>query len=100
CPCGYFGTDRCRCAETEVRKYQRKLSGPIVDRIDLQVELARLTTEERFTEAGEDLSPRMRAAVDEARARQAARFVGTGIACNAAIPGGRVREYCRFADDA
>ncbi len=96
CPCGDFGTDRCRCKETEVRKYQAKLSGPIVDRIDLQVELQRLTTEERFADDGQDISSRMRAAVDQARSRQAERFKGTGIACNAAIPGGRVREYCRF----
>jgi magnesium chelatase family protein len=99
CPCGYYGTDRCRCKEADVRRYQRKLSGPIVDRIDLQVELARLTTEERFSETSDEISGRMRAAVEEARARQTARFTGTGIPCNAAIPGGRVRDYCRFSAD-
>ena len=35
CPCGYFGSDRCRCTERDVKKYQAKLSGPILDRIDL-----------------------------------------------------------------
>jgi len=42
CPCGFFGTDMCRCKDTEVKKYQKRLSGPILDRIDLQVELQRL----------------------------------------------------------
>ena len=47
-PCGYFGSDMCRCKDADVKRYQKKLSGPIVDRIDLQVELERLSTEERF----------------------------------------------------
>lgn len=97
CPCGYFGSDRCRCKPAEVRRYQSALSGPIIDRIDLQVELSRLTTEERFAAEGEGISGRMRAAVEAARARQAARFKGLNIPCNAAIPGGRVRELCTFS---
>jgi magnesium chelatase family protein len=97
CPCGYFGSDRCRCKPAEVRRYQSALSGPIIDRIDLQVELSRLTTEERFAAEGEGISGRMRAAVEAARARQAARFKGLNIPCNAAIPGGRVREFCTFS---
>jgi len=48
CPCGYFGSDMCRCKDTDVKKYQKKLSGPILDRIDLQVEMDRLSTEERL----------------------------------------------------
>jgi len=97
CPCGYFGTDQCRCKETDVRRYQKKISGPILDRIDLQVELARLSTDERFAEVEEDVSPRMRATVESAREHQRRRFNGTGIAFNAAIPGGHVREYCDFS---
>jgi magnesium chelatase family protein len=100
CPCGYFGTEMCRCKDLEVKKYQRKLSGPILDRIDLQVEMDRLTTEERFAEAEPDLSPRLRAAVERARQRQVERFAGTGIPFNAAIPGGRVFEYCGMTEEA
>jgi magnesium chelatase family protein len=97
CPCGYFGTDMCRCKDTEVKKYQKKLSGPILDRIDLQVELQRLTTDERFEPPEPNLSARLRASVEAARDRQAQRFRGTGIAYNAAIPGGNVLESCRFS---
>ncbi|APW63992.1 YifB family Mg chelatase-like AAA ATPase [Paludisphaera borealis] len=98
CPCGYYGTDGCTCAVTEVRKYQKKLSGPIVDRIDLQVELRRLSTEERFAEPEKGVSPRLRAKVELARERQERRFSGQGIPFNAAIPGGKVMEYCSFDD--
>jgi magnesium chelatase family protein len=97
CPCGYYGSDMCRCKEADVRKYQKKLSGPIVDRIDLQVELQRLTTDERFEPPEPNLSARMRASVEAARDRQTHRFRGTDIPYNAAIPGGNVLEYCRLS---
>ena len=97
CPCGYFGTDRCRCRDAEVKKYQNKLSGPILDRIDLQVEMDRLSTDERFADAEQDASPRLRAWVESARNRQIERFGGTEVPFNAAIPAGRVLEFCNLA---
>jgi len=100
CPCGYFGSDMCRCKDTDVKKYQKKLSGPILDRIDLQVEMDRLSTEERFAPIEEDLSARLRMKVERARDRQIARFAGKGIPYNAAIPGGTVLDYCEFSSEA
>jgi magnesium chelatase family protein len=100
CPCGYFGSDRCRCSEKDVRKYQKKISGPILDRIDLQVELNRLSTDERFAEQPQEESPRMRAMVEVARQRQWQRFANKGVPCNAAIPGGYVLDYCNFSEAA
>ncbi|MSR60617.1 MAG: ATP-binding protein [Planctomycetaceae bacterium] len=101
CPCGFYGTEQCRCKQTDVDKYQRKLNGPILDRIDLQVEMERLSLDERFEAAPEEeLSPRMRAKVEKARERQLARFAGTDIPYNAAIPGGYVLDHCRFSADA
>jgi magnesium chelatase family protein len=97
CPCGYHGDDNCRCRPADVRRYQAKISGPILDRIDLQVEMARLTTEERFGGTTADESPRLREKVELARDRQRLRFRETGIPFNAAIPGGRVVDYCRFS---
>lgn len=97
CPCGYYGTDRCRCREADVRKYQKKISGPILDRIDLQVEMQRLSVEEKFADVEVDLSGRVRARVEAARERQVKRFVGTDIPFNAAIPAARVREFCSFS---
>lgn len=100
CPCGYYGTELCHCKESEVRKYQKKLSGPILDRIDLQVELQRLSTEERFAQTETNVSARLRAVVETAREGQHKRFAGTGIPYNAAIPGGQVLDYCDFSTDA
>lgn len=98
CPCGYFGTDQCICKERDVKSYQKKLSGPLLDRIDLQVELQRLTTDERFAHSDGDRSHEIRAKVEEARERQRQRFEGTSVPHNAAIPGGRVRQYCVFSE--
>jgi magnesium chelatase family protein len=99
CPCGYYGTEKCRCREADVQKDQKKISGPILDRIDLKVEMSRLSVEEKFAEAEANVSPRIRARVEAARERQARRFEGTGIPFNGAIPGGRVRELCNFSPD-
>ncbi|MDA0835700.1 MAG: YifB family Mg chelatase-like AAA ATPase [Planctomycetota bacterium] len=98
CPCGFFGTDRCRCPEADVDRYLKKLSGPLLDRIDLQVELKPLTTDERFAETEDGVSSRLRAKVEKARERQQRRFEGTQIPFNAAMPGGHVRDYCQFSN--
>lgn len=100
CPCGFFGTDDCRCTIKNVENYQKKLSGPILDRIDLQVDLQRLTLEERFADAEDEVSPEIRKMVQKARDKQHKRFEGTEIPFNAAIPGGHVRDYCDFSTKA
>jgi magnesium chelatase family protein len=100
CPCGYWGTELCRCTAKQVQRYQSKISGPILDRIDLQVEMARLSTEERFAENAPEASPAIREKVEEARERQIARFKESRILHNADIPGGRVRDYCMFSTSA
>ena len=99
CPCGFYGTDRCRCSPQQVKKYQVKISGPILDRIDLQVELERLSLDERFAPTKEGQSQKLRSQVQHARERQEKRFWGTAVTFNAAIPGGHVAEYCEFSSD-
>ena len=102
CPCGYYGTgtDRCTCKERAVHAYQEKLSGPLLDRIDLQVELEHLSIDEQFAETTQEESPQLRGSVEAARERQRKRFDGTSIPYNAAIPGGQVRDYCRLSQAA
>lgn len=97
CPCGYHPSPQCRCTAREVERYLKKISGPILDRIDLQVELDRLTADERFAPTTDGESAHVRAVVARARERQEDRFAETSIPFNAAIPGGRVEDYCRFA---
>ncbi len=99
CPCGYYGSELCRCKPSEIKRYQGKISGPILDRIDLQVEMKRLTTEERFAEKNPESSSVLRARIEEARQRQQKRFTGMNVPFNAAIPGGRVRDLCAFSED-
>ncbi len=83
CPCGYFEDPEreCRCSANEVFRYQRKLSGPLMDRIDLHLEIPRVGTAELRGTAGGDPSEteRARAKVIRARERQAERFRAAGI---------------------
>jgi len=99
CPCGYYGTQKCSCKPGDVKKYQQKLSGPLLDRIDLQVEMASVPFEARFASPEPNLSAKFRVRVQAARERQKQRFAGTGIPFNAAIPAGRVQEFCNFSRD-
>ena len=99
CPCGFYGSAQCTCHDRDVAAYHKKLSGPLLDRIDLQVELARLSTDERFADSEREQTPKLRERVERARSIQHKRFEGTNIPRNAAIPGGAVREYCRFSPD-
>lgn len=100
CPCGYYGTEDCRCKEAEVIRYLSKISGPILDRIDLQVELRALSTKERMSPAAVGISKKLRQKVQKARDRQHERFDGTEIHNNAAIPAGATFDYCKFAGTA
>src|SRR5262249_4249929 len=72
-------------------------SGPILDRIDLQVQMNPVSLEDRFATPEQGLSAKLRARVQAARERQAQRFAGSDIPFNAAIPAGRVRELCNFS---
>jgi magnesium chelatase family protein len=98
CPCGYAGTSQCNCDPKSIEKYQKKLSGPLLDRIDLQVPVMTLSLDERFASVADGETPKMRALVEKARRRQQQRYSGTDIAHNAAIPGGQVQDHCQFSD--
>ncbi|XZE19450.1 YifB family Mg chelatase-like AAA ATPase [Pirellulaceae bacterium SH449] len=100
CPCGYAGDPRCRCEIKTIEKYQKKLSGPFLDRMDLQVFLKPLSQAERFTHVNESESKQIRLYVEKARNLQLDRFKGQNITCNAEIPGGRVVDFCRMSADA
>jgi magnesium chelatase family protein len=99
CPCGMGADRRCRCSDGEVARYRRKLSGPLLDRMDLLVHVDRPTPEQ--LEAGAVTSSAdVLAAVRVARERQAARLAGTGVATNAAMTSRLVRESVRADGDA
>jgi magnesium chelatase family protein len=102
CPCGYRGvrSAECRCDEAMVAKYVGKLSGPLLDRIDLQIEIARVPFDEMVRYDGAEHSAQIRARVVAARERQRVRFSGTMLACNAEIPGNAMQRYCALDEPA
>jgi magnesium chelatase family protein len=92
CPCGNYaargpGADRCECAETARRHYQRKLTGPIVDRVDIWLPLTAQASQSRDTFDPPEDSATVRQRVVAARARQAARYAGCAWQLNSAVPG-------------
>lgn len=102
CPCGYRGARsmECRCDDAAVARYVSKLSGPLLDRIDLQIEVARVPFEEMASTARGERSADIRKRVIAARQVQTQRFSGTPITCNAEIPGSAVRTYCALDEPA
>lgn len=100
CKCGWYGTERCTCTKAAVQQYLHRLSGPLLDRIDLQVavqpvEYAALAAR---GQASEEHSANIRARVLAARERQYARQ-GADV-CNAAIPPPQLAEHCPLSADA
>ncbi|MBR7092072.1 MAG: YifB family Mg chelatase-like AAA ATPase [Clostridia bacterium] len=96
CPCGYFGhpTRRCTCTSAAATAYLSRISGPLLDRIDLHVEVPPVAYDQLAGNRKEEGSAAIRARVNAARAVQRARYEGTGILGNAQIPAGRLRDYC------
>ncbi len=96
CPCGYYGdpTRACTCSSAMVTRYQKRVSGPLMDRIDLHVEVPRVEYEKLASTHRGESSADVRARVEAARARQAERFAGTGLYANADMGPGEVRRFC------
>lgn len=96
CPCGYYGDSHheCRCTAAAVSAYRSKLSGPLMDRIDLHVELAAPTWDELKARTGTPESPIVRQRVVEARARQSHRFQEYGVHTNGRMDARAVRRWC------
>lgn len=95
CPCGYYpDMARCRCAPWEVRRYLGRISGPILDRIDICVEASPLKFEDIAGRPSGESSVQIRERVLAARERQAARFRGTNLRFNADMGAAQVEQYC------
>lgn len=99
CPCGYAGSDRCTCGEVELRRYQRRLSGPLLDRMDLLVTVERPEERELRGPATID-SATAGARVAEARERQLVRLRETAASCNGELDAALVRAHVRLEDGA
>jgi magnesium chelatase family protein len=100
CPCGFAGVgDRCRCGEPDLRRHQRRLSGPLLDRMDLLINVER-PGEAELRAPPETTSARTRARVAAARERQRFRLQGTSAACNGEMDARLVRRHVRLVQAA
>ncbi|HEV7766553.1 MAG TPA: YifB family Mg chelatase-like AAA ATPase [Thermoanaerobaculia bacterium] len=98
CPCGYFnhGRRECICTHHEIVRYLAKISGPLLDRIDLQVEVAALTTEEITSIEPAESSASIRERVEAARQIQRDRYRRASIQCNAEMTTRHMRRACEL----
>lgn len=102
CPCGYYGhpSRSCVCSPQAVRQYLSRISGPLLDRIDLHVEVPPVEYGQLAARQPGEASASIRERVNAARLKQRERFAGTRIACNACIPAGKLSEYCPLSNEA
>ncbi|MCD7872640.1 MAG: YifB family Mg chelatase-like AAA ATPase [Clostridiales bacterium] len=102
CPCGYFGhpTKECVCTEAAKKRYRDKISGPILDRIDIHIEVEPVDYEKLSSKEPEESSEEIRKRVNKAREIQRKRFAGTDISCNAKMSPKVTKEYCVLSDEA
>ena len=98
CRCGWRGhpSGRCSCTDAMVEKYVSRISGPMLDRMDLHVEVPSVEFEAMRRRQSPEPSSAIKARVDAARARQAERFAGSGVSCNAHMTAARVGEFCKL----
>lgn len=102
CPCGYYGdpSGRCRCSDSAVFKYLSKISGPLLDRIDLHLEVSAVKYQEISSDEKSEDSETIRKRVEEARKIQTERFKGLSIYSNSQIPSGMMDKFCPLSDSA
>ncbi len=104
CPCGYYGDSLkpCTCAPVVVTKYQKRISGPMLDRIDIHIEVPRVDYEKLSGDRMGESSEAIRTRVQAARDIQNKRFSNNGstdIVCNADMRVGEIRKFCKLQDE-
>ena len=102
CPCGFFGhpTKECICSQNAVRKYLNRISGPMLDRMDLHVEVPPVDYSALSSTEKQETSAEIRERVNRARLIQQKRYEGTGISCNARLTPKLAKIYCKMTEDA
>jgi len=95
CPCGYYGSSHpCTCSKTAVEHYLAKISGPLLDRIDMRVEVPALSFEELRDSAPAESSASVRVRVERARKLAEARYQEYGVRCNGGLSGALTKKFC------
>ena len=98
CPCGYYGdpVKECRCSSGDITRYQKRISGPMFDRIDIFVDVPRVEYEKLTDVAAGESSEQVRTRIAKARQIQQERFNGTRLVCNADMTPVEIREFCQM----
>jgi len=101
CKCGWYGhhSKRCICSDSSIRRYQERLSGPLLDRIDMFIETPSLEYDELRERPNAEMSAAIRSRVNSARDLQRLRYEGTGLKCNAHIGSKQLEDYCRLSPE-
>ena len=100
CPCGFYpDRTRCRCTERQIIDYQNRISHPIMDRIDIRIEVRPVEMEDLLCQKEEEHSSAVRARIEEARARQLVRYEGEEFRFNSSVPQTRLQEYVRLGEE-
>jgi magnesium chelatase family protein len=86
----------CTCTAPQIRRYLAKISGPLLDRIDIHIEVPRLSSEELMSKRAGESSAQVRRRVVKAREKQLCRMKGTGISCNAGMGSKAIQEFCEM----
>ena len=100
CPCGNYGssTQPCRCTQKEIARYLGRISGPLLDRIDMQLEVTAVPVRQITESAPEEPSEAIHARVQAARRRQQARYAGAGVSSNAELSARQLEQFCPLDD--
>ncbi len=101
CPCGNFGSRElvCTCSPTAIQNYLKRLSGPLLDRIDLKIDVERVAFDEISKKTNEESSEDIKKRVDKARSVQSERYKGTGVHTNSKMNSKMINEYCKLDDE-
>ncbi|MBW2199934.1 MAG: YifB family Mg chelatase-like AAA ATPase [Deltaproteobacteria bacterium] len=100
CPCGYFSDPKheCKCTYPQIHRYRSKISGPLLDRIDIHVEVPAVPYRDLMGENGSESSAQIRKRVTAARAIQSERFNRTKFYCNAQMSSRHIKKHCKIDD--
>jgi magnesium chelatase family protein len=102
CPCGYYGdpVKECKCTMSEITKYQKRISGPLLDRMDIFIEIPRVEYEKLTGDTNSESSGTVRDRINYARQIQQNRFDNSRISCNNDMTPIEVKEFCKTEPDA
>jgi magnesium chelatase family protein len=102
CPCGYFGDNRraCVCSAPQIHRHRSRISGPLLDRMDIHIEVPPVTIRELSLDREEEPSEKIRERVVNARKIQSERFKGKKVYANSQMPTRTIKKYCQLNDSA